>query len=138
MQLLVTSFFVLATVFNEGYRNWQKKNSWLLFICLVINIATLIALYCFRNVCKKVPRNYIVLFIFTASESYMISYIACFVKPFVVLEATLITALIVFILFVYAFKTKRDITLKVTFFIYAPIALLIIIIIASAFTSYIV
>ena len=41
-------------------------------------------------------------------------------------------------LIIYALKTKNDITQKINFFIYAPIALIIIIVVASAFTSYIV
>jgi len=52
--------------------------------------------------------------------------------------ASLILVAIVGSLVIYAITTKTDITHKITFFIYAPVALIVIIIVASAFTSYIV
>lgn len=135
IQMLITAVFCLFAVFSSGYVQWQRDNLWLIYICLILNIVALISLVCFRSVCKKVPQNYILLFTFTAGESYIISFACGQTKPEIVLQAVGLTSLLVFSLVIYAIKTRKDITLKITFFIYAPIALLALIIVAALFQS---
>ena len=61
--------------------------------CGVLTIIISIILLCFRNLARKSPFNYILLFIFTIAEAYMVSYICGAIDdPELVLMATLMTA----------------------------------------------
>ena len=102
---MVTAIFVLAAVLSEGYRDFVKENSWLIVICILINFITLIALYCFRNVCKEVPKNYILLGFYTVAESYLLSCLCSVVSPGIILMAFLILIAIVVSLITYSIKT---------------------------------
>lgn len=110
LQLFVTTLFVLAAVLSEGYRIFVKENTWLIVVCIIINFITLIALYCFRNVCKEVPKNYILLGVYTLAESYLLSCLCSVVSPGIILMAFLILIAIVVSLVIYSVKTKTDIT----------------------------
>ena len=59
---------------------------------------------------RKVPRNYILLSIFTFTEAYIVSYISSIYDPEIVLKAALITCVTVVALTIYAFCTKADFT----------------------------
>jgi FtsH-binding integral membrane protein len=61
-------------------------------------------------VCKKVPKNYIILFIYTLCESILLSFICSVAQPEVVLLAAGILVLLVGGLIIYALKTQNDIT----------------------------
>ena len=76
-----TTLFILAAVFVERYKIFVKQNTWLLLLCVAINFITLIALYCFRSVCKEVPKNYILLGLYTLAEIYLSSYMCSGVTP---------------------------------------------------------
>lgn len=65
---------------------------------------------CCRSNARTVPRNYILLFIFTLSETYFVAAITAFSDPKLVFIALGLTAGIVFSLTIYAFYTKEDFT----------------------------
>lgn len=67
-------------------------------------------LVCIRPLSKKVPINYILLAIFTASEMYMLGVTCSYYAGQTVLAAMGMTCGIVVTLTVYAFWTKRDFT----------------------------
>ena len=77
---------------------------------MAINIVTLYALACYRNVARKVPLNYILLAIFTLTECYTISIITGLTDGMTVLMAGSLTAAVTVSLTIYAFKTKTDFT----------------------------
>lgn len=108
-----------------------------MIICFILNIILLIALYCFRDICKKVPRNYYMLFLYTISESYLISYLCGLTEPSIVLLAGVLTTFIVFALTIYAVFSKTDVTMKTSMLIYFPLAAIVIIIVASSYQTYI-
>jgi FtsH-binding integral membrane protein len=60
---------------------------------------------------RKVPVNFIILFIFTLSESVIISLTTLRYDPQTVLNAALLTLALVIALTVYAFNTKTDFTM---------------------------
>ena len=74
-------------------------------------MATCIGIVCYKKIAKKVPTNYIFLFMFTLSESYLVSLIASFYDPYIVLAAAVMTLGIVVALTIYAVTTKKDFTM---------------------------
>ena len=70
----------------------------------------MIALLCFPNNCKTVPKNYILLFSFTLCESYLVSICCGMSSPRLVVMAALMTLAITVALTLYAFTTKEDFT----------------------------
>ncbi|KAL4432488.1 hypothetical protein ABPG74_013342 [Tetrahymena malaccensis] len=137
-QLIITFAFIIPSTLSDDYRDFQKKYIFIAYLSLILNIATMITLYCFRKQCMKVPNNYILLFIFTITEGYLISMITAVSQPEVVLLAGGITFGIVLFITIYACTTKNDITQKVTAIFYVSMALLVIILVASLFRSYII
>jgi protein lifeguard len=73
-QLAVTAGLCAISITNEDYLRYQFNNWWVMLITFFIAIFVEIALLCSRNLARRVPINYILLFIFTASFSYAISY----------------------------------------------------------------
>lgn len=138
MQLVITFAFIIPSTLVDGYRDFQMKYRFIAFIAIVLNIGIMITLYCFRKHCMIVPRNYILLFLFTITEGYLVSMLTSVSKPEIVLLSGGITFIIVFFITIYAVKTKNDITQKVTTIFYASIALIVLIIVGSMFRDYII
>ncbi|KAL4506720.1 hypothetical protein ABPG72_000291 [Tetrahymena utriculariae] len=136
VQLVITTIFILVGVFSPTYQEFQQRNKWLTVFCVLLNIALLFALYCFRDYCRQVPKNYILLFLFTFSESFLISYLCGVTNPTVVLLAGALTTIIVFALSIYACLSKTDVTMKTSLLIYFPLAVIVILIVAGSYQSY--
>lgn len=71
----------------------------------------MICLFCYKSLSRKVPVNYILLFIFTVAESFTVAYICILSYPMNVLIALILTAIVVVALTVYAFTSKTDFTM---------------------------
>ena len=78
---------------------------------LGLNICTCFAIFCYSSLARKVPTNYILLSIFTLSESYIVSAFASQYSPDTVLAAALLTLSITLALTFYATTTKSDFTM---------------------------
>ena len=107
----MTSIFVALSCTNNDFAKFQTENTALLWCMLGINIFTCIGIVCYRSVAKKVPTNYVFLFVFTLSESYIVSFIASFYDPDIVLAAAVMTLGICVSLTIYAVTTKNDFTM---------------------------
>merc|ERR1712166_180370 len=81
-----------------------------MIVCIVLYIGTLCSLICCR-LDKKVPVNYILLFVLTIAISCMVASICLRYSPMIVMEAALLTAAVVVGITVYAFTTKKDFTM---------------------------
>lgn len=127
--------FVIAAVASEPFRVFMMENYWLLVVCCLLSFAIWIVLVCFRKHAREVPKNYILLVIFTLCESYMIAYPCAFVEPLLVLITVIATFVYVGILTAYAAYTTRDLTKHGGAILYAFIALIILIIIGVFFPS---
>jgi FtsH-binding integral membrane protein len=110
-QLTLSAIMIGVSVYNDDYKNFMKANPWLIIVCAVVSIVTLYSLVCYTSVSRKIPLNYILLFLFTVCEAYMTSSITMAAKPEVVLIAAILTATVVVALTVYAFTTKTDFTM---------------------------
>lgn len=80
------------------------------WIALVLSFVTLIPLACVRAIGRTVPINYILLFIFTLCESYMLMLCCATYNANVVIAAAALTAAVTVALTIYAFTTKTDFT----------------------------
>jgi protein lifeguard len=70
-QLSITAIGVFISVHVPGFREFFKANLGIYFFAVVIFVTLLLVLGCCKSVSRKVPINYILLFIFTLSMTYM-------------------------------------------------------------------
>ena len=107
----MTSSFVAASCLHEEYRVFVKEHFWIMIACAVVNLVCLYALIYVRSLSRNVPWNYILLTLFTLTESYMVSCTTAFYDPQTVLIAAILTTAIVVSLTIYACFTKTDFTM---------------------------
>jgi len=116
VQLLVTFGFV--TLFNQSYEvksfflGGDQIAFWVtLGVCFFISISIIIAMACVRSLRVNFPTNFILLAIFTISESITVGQACMLYDGEDVMIALGITALLVIFLTAFAFQTKIDFTL---------------------------
>lgn len=102
-------------------------------LAIIITFGTLIALSCCENLRRKSPTNFILLFIFTIAESFLLAVTVSRYYPFQVLLALGLTTLICFALTIFALQTKIDFTIMGSFLMVAAIVLLVVTIVAMFF-----
>jgi FtsH-binding integral membrane protein len=108
LQLTITVGTVVLTLFPKlGVQNFMMTNLPALILISVLGLICLFILICKRDVCRKVPRNYILLFTYTFSMSYLVGCISAFTAADIVLLAGLSTILIVAAITVYACIAKQ-------------------------------
>ena len=98
---------IAAVQYNTDFKNWAIYNPAMAWTCFSGAIASMCAITCCFG--RKVPINYILLFVFTFCESYMVAGLTAFYEPDVVMLAGLTTALVTISLTIYAMFTKTDI-----------------------------
>lgn len=103
---IITGIVVGVPVISEGI----KKTKGLVIAALIICLALVIAIMCFKKIARRYPINYIALFMFSFFESYIVAYVCAFYDKYVVLCAALIALSVAFALTIYAWKSKRDFT----------------------------
>jgi FtsH-binding integral membrane protein len=109
IQLLITVIFV-AFAFEPRINLFLYKNIGLFYGAMTLNLTILFSMVCFPQLFRTVPTNYILLFIWTFCEGYMVATVASFNPPEIVLTAAALTALVSLGLTFYAFTTKTDFT----------------------------
>lgn len=91
-------------------QRWVIANSWLWIVSIVVLFVTLIALACCEGLRRKSPMNFVLLFMFTLAQSFMLGVMSANFEIMEVLLAIGITAVITFSLTIFAFQTKWDFT----------------------------
>ena len=81
-------------------------------VSLVFGFALLISLIFVREHARKVPLNYILLFLFTFCMSYSLMYIAAVTEPMAVLAAMIFVCGVVVGLSIYSFNANSDLTYR--------------------------
>lgn len=119
-QLLITfgisCLGMMDTVRNMFIRGWPNHieltslGLGLLVTSCIVFWFTLIPLACCKGVGRSVPINYILLLLFTLSESYLVMLCCCCYPPYIVLSAMGLTAAVTIGLTIYALTTKEDFT----------------------------
>ena len=76
---------------SEDAQEWMKDHIYLHFVAIVVGIALLCAIHCCKNNARIVPRNYILLGLFTICWSYMVAGFAGQFEPEIVFMAAALT-----------------------------------------------
>ena len=114
VQLLVTSIFIGCCNQIKPLQTFMMSpvGNMIMIFCMMGVLALTCCLYCFRDVVRKCPGNFIFLTIFTASMTYMIGSAGIVYKLSTLLLAGLSTLGIFSGLSLYAVQTKYDYTDK--------------------------
>lgn len=110
-QLVLTVVFSLIVYNNKQVKDFLVHQIWIFITALVLNIITVYALFCCKSNARTVPRNYILLTIFTLTEALFVSAITAMADPGIVLLALVLTAAMFIGLTSYALITKTDFTM---------------------------
>ena len=110
LQLLATFLTCYFSMSTPKFQEFQIHNTGIFYFAVAITIILPIVLMCNKQLARQVPINYVILFLFTFGESYLVSINCAFYDPKIVSMAALLTMGITFSLTLYAMTTKRDIT----------------------------
>ncbi|XP_018329688.1 protein lifeguard 4 [Agrilus planipennis] len=105
VQLLLTVIIAAVCMFTPQITGFVQKNDWMLMLSLFGSMGILIALFIKR---KDTPANFILLTAFTVMQAYTVGVIVSFYPKIVVLQALLLTFIVLGALTVYTFQSKRD------------------------------
>ena len=133
-QLIFTFSICFFSMYSTTFKKFQIENTYLLFFCIIVSFIVLIMLLCFKSLSRKVPTNYILLFIFSFAEAYMVSFLCSVSDTKTVLIALVMTLGVTGALTFYAITTKTDFTMKGGLIYILSISLFFIVIF-SIFTS---
>ncbi len=119
LQLIITFFCCILTFF-KSVSEFMINNSYLIFICLIIQITLIIIMGCSglcssKNLFKIFPYNYIFLILFTLSMGYIVATLCAVVDKTIVLSAIGMTLGITVALTLYAIKTENKFNLMHAF-----------------------
>lgn len=69
----MTTLATLAVYRSESAKEWIRANYWLHYVALIFGVAIMCSLVCCQKNARIVPRNYILLAVFTACWTYMVA-----------------------------------------------------------------
>ncbi|VVC39511.1 Bax inhibitor 1-related [Cinara cedri] len=124
-QLLITLLCVAVSTFHIPTKNYIASNPGLSLVAIIITFGTLIALACCEDLRRKAPTNFILLFVFTLAESFLVAVTTTKYYTNEVLLALGLTTLICFALTLFALQTKIDFTVMGGFLLIATLVLLV-------------
>nr|XP_023024494.1 protein lifeguard 4-like [Leptinotarsa decemlineata] len=105
MQIFLTIVIAAVCMFTPPIRSFVQSNDWMMLVTFFGSIALLLALHVKR---RESPANFILLTAFTVVQAYTIGVIVTFYSQAVVLQALLLTLVVLGGLTLYTFQTKRD------------------------------
>ena len=111
VQLLITFGFVVLANEMKTIKIFVASHFWIYLILEFLPLAIVIFFICKQEVTRTVPTNYILLFIFSISFGYTIAYLTLKYPKKNVYFSMILTLVVVLVLSVYAFVTKRDFTM---------------------------
>lgn len=111
VQLLITFGFVVLVNEIKELKIFVMSHFWIYLIFDLLPLAIVIYFICNPEVTRKVPINYIFLFLFSVSFGYSIAYLTLKYPKNNVYFSMILTLVVVLVLSVYAFVTKRDFTM---------------------------
>ena len=106
-QLTFTVMAVILSCYSSAFARFQQANRWLAYLNIVATIATSVGL-CFGQLSKKSPTNYVLLGLFTFSQSYLVSMICTIYDEWSVLMCGVLTLAVTAGLTLHALTTKKD------------------------------
>lgn len=104
-QFAATFAFCLVIYLTPGVRGFIQNQSWILLLTMFGSIGVLIAMFIHA---RSVPYNYFLLGAWTILQALTVGAIVSFYEVEVVIQALLLTSVVVGGLFVYTLQSKRD------------------------------
>ncbi|RZB41020.1 lifeguard 4 [Asbolus verrucosus] len=105
MQLLLTVVVAAIFMFTPQIKSFVQTNDWMMFIPMFGSFILLFALHIKR---RETPTNLILLAAFTVFQAYTVGVIVTYYSQAVVLQALLLTLIVLTALTLYTFQTKHD------------------------------
>lgn len=133
VQLLLT--IAVAFPIVRAGTQFVATHQWLLLLSFAMTIGTICAMSCCRDMARKVPMNYILLFTFTAFEGVLVGCVAAMYTWQSVMVAVGMTAAIFFAMTLYACTTKTDFTGMGPYLVGALLASLCVCMVLSMLTA---
>ncbi|XP_058737950.1 protein LIFEGUARD 4-like [Vicia villosa] len=103
IQLLFTAGFASLFVFFPPARDFVRYNQFRIVVLIVAVIFTFIFLFALSKYYNKHPVNLILLGLYTLCMSVTVGFVCAFAKSMIVLEAALLTGVVVLCLTLYTF-----------------------------------
>lgn len=105
MQIFLTVIIAALFMFTPPIKGFVQTNDWMMLVSFLGSLVLLIPLHIKR---RESPTNLILLTAFTVVQAYTIGVIVTFYSKTIVLEALLLTLLVLGGLTLYTFQTKHD------------------------------
>lgn len=125
VQLGITLSFICWFLYHSPTKKFVRAHPEMVWISFGVIIVVMIILVCCGETRRKSPMNFILLFLFTLAESFVLAANATFYDADAVAMAVGITAAVCLGLTLFAFQTKYDFTLCGGFLFVAVIILLL-------------
>uniref|UniRef100_A0AC34QGQ4 Uncharacterized protein n=2 Tax=Panagrolaimus sp. JU765 TaxID=591449 RepID=A0AC34QGQ4_9BILA len=104
-QFLTTIVFGLVLYLTPGVRGFMQQQSWIPLLSMFGSIGVLIAMFIHA---RTVPLNYFLLAGWTILQAVTVGTIVTFFDAEIVIQALMLTVLVIGGLFVYTLQSKRD------------------------------
>ena len=134
VQLLLTGLVIAAVQWDRDLNAFMREQGPIAMGLIVLSIAIECAILCCKSVSRKVPTNYILLFVFTACQAFIFGVITSFYTATSVISASGMTAGMTLAITVYACTTKTDFTTCSGLFLCLSIGMLMLCCISFFFT----
>ncbi len=109
--MALTTLICAFSMYSSGFMSFQQTHPGILIAVFVCSICTMLYILCAKDAARQVPTNYYLLFLFTFCEAYIVGFICGQYDPRIVFMAAASTLAMTLSLTLYAFTTKRDITM---------------------------
>jgi FtsH-binding integral membrane protein len=104
-QFLATFVFCFVLYLTPGVRGFVQQQSWIVLLTAVGSIGVFFAMFIHA---RNTPLNYFLLAAWTILQALLVASVVTFFDVEVVIQAILLTSIVVGSLFVYTLQTKRD------------------------------
>ena len=109
-QIVITAIVVYFAFISSSFQELLLKSASMYYICFFVSFFCVLLPLCSPKIYQKVPSNYIILTIFTLSESWLVAIFCCLYSFRSVMVSIFLTFITVFSLSIYALRTKKDFT----------------------------
>lgn len=110
VQLLTTAAAGAFFLLNGAAELFVINHSWMIYVAMGITMVVVLAIACCDGPRKSFPMNFILLFVFTAAESFLVGVASATYDTQIVIIAASLTCLITVGLALFACQTKWDFT----------------------------
>lgn len=111
VQIAVTGFFIYLSMISDFYVKTFLSSVFLFWLCVIVSFTIVLLPICSPDIYRKVPINYILLFVFTICMSHIVAICTASVAGPTVVMAIIATFITVLSLTIYAWKTEDDFTM---------------------------